>query len=140
VAVQLPRKARESAGARETVQAYVATANPEIFRNRPTNFVPWPGGEEELAKLLLDPEFRAVLPVELRAPPERPSIPGRIVRGILRIAPTAAALGALLFCVLAYQLWRSPNTGGASPTLQQSLPPLARSTHPRPSEMPESQS
>jgi hypothetical protein len=68
----------------------------------PLEFRPLAGGEDELAKLLLDPEFRAVLPVELRAPPERPSIPGRIVRGILRIAPTAAALGALLFCVLAY--------------------------------------
>ena len=140
VAVQLPRKARESAGARETVQAYVASGNPEIFRNRPPNFVPWPGGEDELAKLLLDPEFRAVLPVELRAPPDRPSIPGRIVRGILRIAPTAAAFGALLFCVLAYRLWRSPSPGGASPTLPQSHPPLARSTDPGPSEMPGSQS
>ena len=138
VTVELPRKASESAGARETVQAYVASGNPEIFRNRPPNFVPWPGGEDELAKLLLDPEFRAVLPVELRAPPERPSIPGLIGRGILRIAPTAAALGALLFCVLAYRLWRSPSAGGALPT-PQSHSPLVRSTDPRPSEMPESQ-
>ena len=138
--VELPRKASESAGARETVQAYVASGNPEIFRNRPPNFVPWPGGEDELAKLLLDPEFRAVLPVELRAPPESPSIPGGIVRGILRIASTAATVGALLFCVLAYRLWRSPSPGGASPTLPQSHPPFARSTDPGPSEMPGSQS
>jgi len=112
--VQLPRKARESARARETVQAYVASGNPEIFRNRPPNFVPWPGGQDELAKLLLDPEIRAVLPVELRAPPERPSIPGRIVRRILRIAPIAAAFGALLFCVLAYLVWKSSSAGPGS--------------------------
>ncbi len=122
VAVQLPRKAAESAGARQTVQAYVASGDPALFHDRPANFVPWPGGEDDLAKLLLDPEIRVLLPAELRAPPGQPSVPGRVVRGVLRIAPAVAALAALLFGVLAYRTWRggarmpaSDRTAGALP-------------------------
>jgi hypothetical protein len=109
VAVQLPRKASESAGARETVHAYVATGNPELFRNRPTNFVPFPGNEDALAQELLDPGIRAVLPVELRATVVPPSVPGRVVRMFLRGAAVATVITAIFFCFLVFRHWKSPD-------------------------------
>ncbi|MEO6568742.1 MAG: hypothetical protein ABIO94_08250 [Opitutaceae bacterium] len=103
VGVQLPRKASESAGARETVQSYVASGNPELFRNRPTNFVPSPGNEEALAQALLEPGMRAILPVELRSPVVAPSLPGRIVRVVLRASGGVAVLAAIFFAVLVFR-------------------------------------
>ncbi len=57
------------ASARETVQSYVATGNPELFRNRPTNFAIASPGTKALMQLSWNCRFARSLPVELRATP-----------------------------------------------------------------------